>query len=76
MEPTEDSLRKAYRLILKLGKFRVLERSEFTMKIALGGSTTMTVSDPILTQADVKAGDILTLYTEVLYANPKPPSVN
>jgi hypothetical protein len=76
MEPTEDTLRKAYRLILKLGKFQVLERGNLTMKISLGGSTTMTVTDPLLANADVKAGDILTLYTEVLYANPKPPSVN
>jgi hypothetical protein len=75
-DPNDATLRKAYRLILKLGKFQVLERGHLTMKISLGGSTTMTITDPILANADVKAGDILTLYTEVLYANPKPSSVN
>jgi hypothetical protein len=43
------------------------------MKVALGGSTTMTVLLPEV--ADVKAGDILTFYTEVLYAKPKEPPI-
>ena len=75
MEPTEAEVatKKQLRLVLVLGKFRVLERENLQMKIALGGSTTMTVTLP--PQADVKAGDILTFYTEVLYAEPKPPSV-
>jgi hypothetical protein len=64
MESAKDSLR----LVLVLGKFRVTERTNLTMKIALGGSTTMTVTLP--PQADVREGDLLTLYTEVLYANP------
>ena len=54
------------RIVLVLGKFRVMEREEHLMKIALGGSTTMTVTLP--DHADVKAGDLLTLYTEVLFA--------
>jgi hypothetical protein len=69
MEPAKGSLRA--RLIL--GKFRVLERTELSMKVALGGSTTMTVSvEPFM---DVKAGDLLTLYTEVLLAQPSQPPV-
>ena len=49
---------------LILGKFRVLERTELMIKVALGGSTTMTISiEPYM---DVNAGDLLTLYTEVL----------
>lgn len=60
MEPTENKMR----YVLILGKFRVTERTESQMKLALGGSTTMTVALP--PRADVKAGDILTLYTEVL----------
>jgi len=53
---------------LILGKFRVLDRTELQMKVALGGSTTMTVSvEPFM---DVKAGDLLTLYTEVLLKEP------
>jgi hypothetical protein len=58
----------ATRLVLVLGKFRVTERTQNMMKLALGGSTTMTVTLP--DYADVNAGDILTLYTEVLYAKP------
>lgn len=54
------------RIVLVLGKFRVLEREDRMMKVALGGSTTMTVTLP--EHADVKAGDLLTLYTEVLFA--------
>lgn len=53
---------------LILGKFRVLERTELMIKVALGGSTTMTVTvEPYM---DVNAGDLLTLYTEVLIRNP------
>jgi hypothetical protein len=57
------------RLLLVLGKFRVTERQHDLMKVALGGSTTMTVTLP--EYADVREGDILTLYTEVPYANPR-----
>ena len=74
MEPPEDALRKDFRLILNLGKYRVIERQDQMIKIALGGSTTMTCTIP--PQADVAVGDILTFYTEVLYANPRPPPVN
>lgn len=70
MEPPKDKVR----YVLILGKYRVVERTEKQMKLALGGSTTMTVTLP--PHADVKAGDILTLYTEVLTdANPQPPSI-
>lgn len=73
MEPTEAEMtaatRKQLRLILVLGKFRVSDRQNNLMKLELGGSTTMTVTLP--DGADVKAGDLLTLYTEVLYAAPK-----
>jgi hypothetical protein len=62
----EAASNRQLRARLILGKFRVVERTELTMKVALGGSTTMTVSvEPFM---DVKAGDILTLYTEVLLA--------
>jgi len=59
---------KPLRLVLNLGKYRVASRENLQMKIALGGSTTMTVTLP--PHADVREGDILTLYTEVLYAEP------
>ena len=67
------ALRKPFRMVLVLGKFRVSERTEAAMKVELGGSTTMTVTLP--PHADVKAGDLLTLYTEVLYAQPEQPPV-
>ena len=73
MEPPQAALVKPLRLILQLGKFRVIERENLQMKLALGGSTTMTVTLP--EYADVRAGDLLTLYTEVLYAKPSQPSV-
>jgi hypothetical protein len=73
MEPIESKVKNKNRYILNLGKYRVLERTETHMKLALGGSTVMTVSLP--PQADVRTGDILTLYTEVLYANPNKSSV-
>lgn len=69
MEPTERTLR----LRLVLGKYRVINRENNLIKIALGGSTTMTVTLP--DHADVKEGDLLTFYTEVLYAKPSGPPV-
>lgn len=56
------------RLVLVLGKYRVTERTNAGMKLALGGSTTMSVTVPPI--ADVREGDILTLYTEVLLSRP------
>ncbi len=73
MEPTESTVRSQTRFVLVLGKFRVTERENNLMKVALGGSTTMTITLP--EHADVRAGDILTFYTEVLYANPNPPPI-
>lgn len=72
-DPTDVEMKaatkKQLRLVLVLGKFRVTERTDAAMKLALGGSTTMTCTLP--DGADVKSGDILTLYTEVLYAKPQ-----
>lgn len=76
MEPIEGAIKKSrgeLRVVLVLGKFRVIERHDDVMKLALGGSTTMTVTLP--PNVDVRSGDILTFYTEVLYANPSPPPV-
>ena len=63
--PPKEIIPTSTRIVLVLGKFRVMERNESTMKIALGGSTTMTVNIP-WEYADIRAGDLLTLYTEVL----------
>lgn len=57
------------RLRILIGKFRVLERHGAYIKIALGGSTTMTIHDlPYL--ADIRPGDLLTFYTEAPIAKP------
>ena len=67
MEPTPSKMR----LLLVLGKARVTERNNESIKLAIGGSTTITVTSYVLGSADVTVGDILTLYTEVPYAEPK-----
>lgn len=56
------------RMILVLGKYRVSQKSEGTIKVELGGSTTMTFGLPEI--CDVREGDLLTLYTEVLMKAP------
>jgi len=61
-----DPIGSQFRYKLVLGKFRVSERSAGAMKVELGGSTTMTVTIP--EHADVRSGDLITLYTEVLRA--------
>lgn len=55
--------RTTTRAILVLGKFRVSERREGSMKIQLGPAS-MTVMLPS-GMYDVREGDIITLYTEV-----------
>jgi len=70
MEPLKDQMRA----ILPLLKARVVEKTPDHFKIAIGGSTTITVTMPI-GRYDIRDGDILTLYTEVLLAAPKPTSI-
>jgi alpha-D-ribose 1-methylphosphonate 5-triphosphate synthase subunit PhnI len=53
-----------------LGKARVVERGDFGFKLALGGSTTMTITLNHPHLYDIQNGDLLTLYTEVLLAKP------
>jgi hypothetical protein len=66
-----ESTQKQMRAILPLLKGRVVDRGDFGFKIAIGGSTTITVglNNPHL--YDIKDGDLLTLYTEVLLAKPQ-----
>jgi len=66
MEPTQ----KQMRAILPLGKVRVVERSDKYIKLALGGSTTMTIMLTHMHLYDIKDGDLLSIYTEVLLAQP------
>lgn len=60
-----ESTKAQMRAVLPLGKYRIIERSPTGFKLALGGSTTMTVSAP-MQHFDIRDGDVLTLYTEVL----------
>ena len=62
------------RAILPLLKARVIDRSPTGFKIAIGGSTTITIDLP-MGLYDIRDGDILTLYTEILYAKPGSTSV-
>ena len=72
MEPAQKQMRQT----LSLGKGRVVERGAGYFKIAIGGSTTITVHTPYMHLYDIRDGDILTLYTEVLFnAAPKPASI-
>lgn len=61
---------KQPRAIWPLIKARVVERTETYVKLAIGGSTTVTVNHD-MRNYDVREGDLLTLYTEVLLAMPK-----
>lgn len=58
------------RATLVLGKYRVIERQADGFRLSLGGTTEMNVkfADAQLNY-DVRAGDLLTLYTEV-FLNP------
>lgn len=78
----EDAREKRpLRLRLVLGKFRVTEVHPaplgpgYQAKIELGGSTTMTVLIP-WDIADIRHGDLVTLYTEIpTHANTQPSPV-
>lgn len=63
------------RATLVLGKYRVIERQADGFRLSLGGTTEMKVLFADLgLNYDVRAGDLLTLYTEV-FLNP-PNGVN
>lgn len=68
-EPTQEELKKRYRLILNLGKHRVQERYGDTIKINLFGRSVITIKSAVLSRSDVAEGDILTIYTEIPYAH-------
>lgn len=58
------------RAILPLLKARIVERDPLGFKIHLGGTTTITVSCKV-DMYDIRDGDLLHLYTEVLLAPAK-----
>jgi hypothetical protein len=59
------------RVILPLMKARVVDRTTTGFKLSIGGSTTITVSVANVSALDIRDGDLLTLYTEVLLARPQ-----
>lgn len=63
MEPTPTT-----RLILPLAKCRVVNRTNNMAKIDIGQGVGMLITLP--DNVDLREGDILTLYTEVPYAQP------
>ena len=67
MEPPKAAMRA----ILPLLKGRIVDRGPDYFKIAIGGSTTITVRPGNMSAYDIRDGDLLTLYTEVLYAKPE-----
>lgn len=76
MEPAKDSMR----LRLVLGKFQVSKVDKglagLAMTIDLGGGVKIRCDIPV--SADVRVGDLLTFYTEVLadLSNPNPMTPN
>jgi hypothetical protein len=69
---------KPLRAILPLLKARIVERGPGYFKLAFGpeyGSPTTIRIDCNTTLFDLRDGDILTLYTEVLYAKPSTTSI-
>ncbi len=62
---------KQMRAILPLGKFHVVERGCDYIKVGMSGSTTMTIHLNHMHLYDIKDGDLLTYYTEVLLSVPK-----
>ena len=67
MEPPKKSIRA----VLPLGKARVVFSDSRGFKLALGGSTTMLIDLPHMHLYDIREGDLLSLYTEVLLAKPQ-----
>lgn len=65
-----ESTPRTIRAILPLLKARVVDRSPTAFKLAIGGSTTITVACN-MAMYDIRDGDLLTLYTEVMIANPQ-----
>jgi hypothetical protein len=55
------------RAIWPLLKARITSTAGGEIKIAIGGSTTITVTLPVDHPYDIKEGDQLTIYTEVLF---------
>jgi hypothetical protein len=60
---------KQLRAVLPLLKARVTDRGPDYFRLAIGGSTTITINCQ-MSMYDIRDGDLLTLYTEVLIRKP------
>ncbi len=56
---------------MPLLKARIVDRGPDYFKLAIGGSTTITIQCN-MDLYDIRDGDLLTVYTEVLYKEPTP----
>lgn len=63
MEPTKNQVRA----VLPIGKYRVTKIDGNNISIFLGGTTTMTVTLVNIDMYDIRVGDLLSFYTEVLF---------
>lgn len=71
MEPTQGTLRAIFPLL----KARVTDRgpTHFTMSFGAEYGSPTTIRVPVdMSRYDIRDGDILTIYTEVLLAGAKP----
>lgn len=59
------------RAVWPLMKARVISYEANQCKLAIGGSTTITIDVPFPHLYDIKPGDLLSIYTEVLLAKPQ-----
>jgi hypothetical protein len=59
------------RAVFPLLKARVVDRGPDYFKLSIGGSTTITIACQ-MSLYDIRDGDLLTLYTEVMIAHAKP----
>lgn len=65
----EEIEHRRLRAIMPLIKARVVDRDAHHFKLAIGGSTTVTIQCN-MSMYDIRDGDLFTLYTEVLLARP------
>lgn len=66
-----ESATKQMRAVLPLMKARVVEVDSMQFKIAIGGSTTITIRPTDMSLYDIRDGDLLSVYTEVLFKPPQ-----
>lgn len=69
VDSEERMTTKRLRAIFPLLKARIVDRDATSFKLSIGGSTTITV-DCNMSMYDIRDGDLLTLYTEVLLKEP------